>query len=306
MKKPLVTAIVSTYNASRFMQGCLEDLLAQSIASEIEIIVIDSGSQQNEGEICATFAKTNNNIRYFRTEREGLYEAWNRAIGLAQGKYLTNANTDDRHRRDAFERLVSELENAPDVVLAYGDQLISKIENEKFDDCAKRQSNTFPLPDFSYCELMLGCITGSQPMWRKSAHNEHGLFDCKYRIAADYEFWLRISQTARFKRVAEPIGVFYRSRDTMSGSNNKWPCDLETLEIQLKYLEREPWRNEKALRKKLAQSMFLKGYHYVEIEQALQKASPFLFQAWKLDPLNLALARTFVFRGLFRRTWFLT
>src|SRR5208337_1903982 len=95
----LVSAIVSTYNAERFLRGCLEDLEAQTIAARLEIIVVDSGSHQNEQAIVEEFQRRYNNIVYIRTEeRESLYAAWNRGVKAARGKYLTNANTDDRHR----------------------------------------------------------------------------------------------------------------------------------------------------------------------------------------------------------------
>lgn len=45
---PLVSVLVSTYNAERLIQGALESLEQQTIASRIEIIVIDSGSPQDE------------------------------------------------------------------------------------------------------------------------------------------------------------------------------------------------------------------------------------------------------------------
>src|SRR5687767_7896873 len=104
---PILTAIVSTYNAESFMRGCLEDLEAQTIADRIEIVVIDSNSPQREVDIVREFQQRHSNIRYLRTEeRETLYKAWNRGVEMARGKYLTNANTDDRHRRDAFEVMV--------------------------------------------------------------------------------------------------------------------------------------------------------------------------------------------------------
>ena len=105
MSQPLVTAIVSTYGAERFMRGCLTDLVEQTIFKDVEVLVIDSGSPQGESEICSEFMRKHPQIRLLRTIREPLYVTWNRAIQLARGKYFTNANTDDRHIReyDSFE-----------------------------------------------------------------------------------------------------------------------------------------------------------------------------------------------------------
>jgi predicted O-methyltransferase YrrM len=47
----VVSAIVSTFNAERFLAGCLDDLERQTIADQMEIIVINSGSEQNEDKI---------------------------------------------------------------------------------------------------------------------------------------------------------------------------------------------------------------------------------------------------------------
>src|SRR5579871_2491812 len=104
MPTPLLTAIVSTYNAERFMRGCLDDLVAQSALEAMQILVIDSGSQQGEGAICQEYARQYPQIRLIRTEREPLYAAWNRALAMASGKYLTSANTDDRHCDRFVER----------------------------------------------------------------------------------------------------------------------------------------------------------------------------------------------------------
>ena len=130
---PLVSAIVSTYNNERFMEGRLRDLVAQTLGDRLEIIVVDSGSQGNEGAIVKRFMEKHSNIRYIRTEeRERIYQAWNRGIRAARGKYVTSANTDDRLRPDALEILASELDAHPEMALAYADFFITNTENEEF------------------------------------------------------------------------------------------------------------------------------------------------------------------------------
>ena len=104
-----VSAIISTYNAADLIRGCLEDLLNQTLyeKGELEIVVIDSGSSENEGEIVlgAPKRKTPNRVPEDRGARESIYRAWNRGIRMAKGRYLTNANTDDRHESDSLEKL---------------------------------------------------------------------------------------------------------------------------------------------------------------------------------------------------------
>lgn len=109
-----VSVIVSTYKSAEFIWGCLEDLVTQTLyeKGELEIIIIDSASPENEGEIIQEFQENYPNIIYQRTrERETLYCAWNRAIKLARGSYLTNGNTDDRRCFNALEIMANYLDN---------------------------------------------------------------------------------------------------------------------------------------------------------------------------------------------------
>ncbi len=100
---------MSAYNSEKYIRGCLEALENQTIADKLEIIVVDSGSQQNEAAVVREFQQRYNNIKYIRTERETRHGAWNRAIKASSGKYITNANTDDRHYNDALESLADAL-----------------------------------------------------------------------------------------------------------------------------------------------------------------------------------------------------
>jgi glycosyltransferase involved in cell wall biosynthesis/Tfp pilus assembly protein PilF len=220
---PLVSAIVSTYKSERFMRGCLEDLTAQTLFEKglLEIVVVDSASPENERAIVEEFQKRHGAARivYLRTpERESLYAAWNTGIKAAHGRYITNANTDDRHRADALEILARTLDEHPDVTLVYADSLITQTENETF--AAAHVTGRFRWLDFSREDLLLkGCYVGPQPMWRREVHEEHGWFDGAMVASGDYDFWLRIARTRKLLHVPEFLGLYLDSPASVEHSN---------------------------------------------------------------------------------------
>jgi hypothetical protein len=230
--QPLVSAIVSTYNSERFIRGCLEDLEAQTIAQNLEIIVVDSNSQENEKQIVEEFKTRFSNIVYIRTDfKETVYGAWNRGIREARGKYITNANTDDRHREDAFEILAAKLDENPDISLVYANCLITTRENESF--YTSNPTGCFHWLDFSAKNLLTkGCFIGPQPMWRREVHSEHGFFDSDMVTAGDYEFWLRISQNRKFLHVSDTLGLYLKSPSSIEHSNREAAYIETTLAIK--------------------------------------------------------------------------
>uniref|UniRef100_C6E7I0 Glycosyl transferase family 2 n=1 Tax=Geobacter sp. (strain M21) TaxID=443144 RepID=C6E7I0_GEOSM len=234
-KKYLVSAIVSTYKAERFLRWKLEDLEAQTIAGELEIVVIDSGSPQNERAIVEEFQKRYDNIRYLRTEeRETVYQAWNRGIRMATGEFVTNANTDDRLRNDAYEVLVRTLREHPECVLAYPDMRITQKENATFDRHASFGFRDWP--EFNRLSLLELCCVGPFPLWRRSLHERIGYFDERFKSAADYEFWLRAALKYDFIHVPEFLGLYWLSEETVSRKGDL--PTLEYLEVQKEYRAR--------------------------------------------------------------------
>ncbi len=211
---PLVSAIVSTFNSERFIRGCLEDLEAQTIRHRLEIIVVDSASEENEEAIVKAFQRTYTNIKYIKTEeRETVYAAWNRGIKAASGKYVTNANTDDRHLPYAFERMVHVLDKNPEVALVYADVWVTEKENETSESFTP--SSMFRWKDFDPRTLAEACYIGPQPMWRKSLHEKHGYFRETFKSAGDWEFWLRMAQTEKFLHLKEFLGIYLKSPESL-------------------------------------------------------------------------------------------
>jgi len=206
---PLVSAIVSAYRSERFLRGCLDDLEAQTIASQLEIIVVNSGSPENEEPIILEYQRRYRNIVYIKTERETVYGAWNRAIRIARGRYLTNANTDDRHAPDAFEKMSAVLEREPGIGVVYANSAVTRAENATLE--SGPLTGCLHWPPFSAPLLFSVCHVGPQPMWRRSLHQRFGVFDARYKCAGDYEFWLRICQDVRFEHLPQVLGLYLES-----------------------------------------------------------------------------------------------
>ena len=228
----LVSAIVSTYNAEIFLRGCLEDLEAQTIADRLEIIVVDSGSEQNERDIVQEFQGRYQNIRYIRTARENLYQAWNRGVRAATGKYLTDANTDDRHRPDALEVMAATLEAHPGIALVYADQLYTDRPNETFQTTSCRKQRVWG--EYAGTQTIRShCMVSSQPMWRRSLHLRYGFFDDSFASAGDWEFWLRIASSETFLKIDQVLGLYYENPD---GIENSHPAsEAEAMRVRNQY-----------------------------------------------------------------------
>ena len=231
-----VSAIVSTFNSEKFIRGCLEDLLAQTLYKKngLEIIVIDSGSQQNEKAIVNEFQQKYSNIVYVRTvERESVYAAWNRGIKIASGIYVTNANTDDRHRRDALEVMASFMDKHREVGLVYSDSLITVTENETFDHCTP--VGALQWVEYNRAFLTLDCIIGPQPMWRKSLHYKYGYFDESFTSGGDWEFWLRIAEGTAMLHIPIFLGLYFQSPYSVEHLDHRKKI-AEDIQIRKKYI----------------------------------------------------------------------
>jgi len=232
----LVSAIVSTYNSERFIKGKIEDLISQSIFPQIEIIVVVSGSKQQEEKIVRQYTDKYSNIILIVTkERESIYASWNRAIRISKGKYITNANTDDRLKTDAYEIMVNYLEQDLSTGLIYADQYYSFRENETFSELKKKIK--YPKPEFSYILLLERCIIGSQPIWRRKIHSEDGIwFNEKYEIGGDYDFELKIAKKYKIVHLPIYLGLYYKSPNkTNKEYENSNITFNETVEIMSIY-----------------------------------------------------------------------
>jgi glycosyltransferase involved in cell wall biosynthesis len=116
---PLLSVGLFVYNGERFLEEALHSILNQTF-TDFELIISDNASADRTSEIAEAYAKRDNRIRYYRSEKN-MGAGWNarRVYELATGKYFKWAAVDDLLEPDLLRRCVEILESDPDCVLTY-------------------------------------------------------------------------------------------------------------------------------------------------------------------------------------------
>lgn len=119
MEQPLVSVIVPVYNASGHVARCLESIRKQTYKN-LEIIVVNDGSQDASLPVCQMYARVDERILLIDKANGGVSAARNLAIGMAKGKYLQFADSDDYLDPNATQLMVDKAEaNQADMVIAH-------------------------------------------------------------------------------------------------------------------------------------------------------------------------------------------
>ena len=112
----LVSVIIPVYNVADYLPACIESVKAQTY-KEIQIILVDDGSNDGSGELCDKAATEDERITVIHRENGGLSAARNTGIAAAKGEFICFLDSDDLLDADFVERLyVIAKEKSADVV----------------------------------------------------------------------------------------------------------------------------------------------------------------------------------------------
>lgn len=238
-KGPHISIITSVYKGEIFIRSFLEDIVQQTIFDDCELIIINANSPENEEPIIKEYAQKYPNIRYYRLEKDpGLYGVWNKAISLAEGEFITNANVDDRLAPDCYEEYLACLQELPHIDLVYADYVVThKPPLRPFVEISQRDlSYASRLPDFDANLLKKYCYVGPHPMWRKSVHKKYGYFDENLKISGDWEFWLRMATGgSQFYKIDRLLGLYYQNPKGLSTGKDEGLHHAENASIYCRY-----------------------------------------------------------------------
>ncbi len=113
-----VSVIIPVYNAEKFIDRCINSVLDQTY-KDIEVILINDGSQDSSLKIIEKYSMEHDNIHYFTQSNKGPGAARNKGIGLANGEYITFIDADDYIEKEYIKNLVSNSSNMDIVVCGY-------------------------------------------------------------------------------------------------------------------------------------------------------------------------------------------
>ena len=185
-ENPLVTVITVCFNLvsngrSAHFEQCLLSVNLQDYP-HMEHLVIDGGSQDGTLELLQKYA-ARGWIRYVSEPDSGIYDAMNKGIRLARGKYVVFLNSDDYwHHRRAVSASVAALEQG-NAAFSYAPRTI--VQEDGAFMCAESPALG------AFLQLMPFC---HQTMFtRRELLLAYGGFDAaQYRSAADYDLVFRL------------------------------------------------------------------------------------------------------------------
>lgn len=106
----LISVIIPVYNVEKYLEQCVNSVLAQSYKN-IEIILVDDGSTDSSGKMCDEYQKKNNNVIVLHKENGGLASARKAGVEIAKGIYSVCVDSDDWIDEEMLSYLYHRIKN---------------------------------------------------------------------------------------------------------------------------------------------------------------------------------------------------
>lgn len=212
-----ISVLTSLFNCLDFLEGYFDAVKNINNQDDIEILLLHNSPKQEELIIINQYLPVLPFVKHIIIpEREGLYSTWNRGVNLAKGKYVTIWNVDDVRLPNSLSEQAYALDSNQDAALSYGNfVIVNKYGSREGVDKVELEYESNPK---SFLRVHhIGCF----PMWRKDIHDTVGLFDEQFKLVADLDFQIRVSQKYPLVKVNTKLGYYLENTPTNLSSNRK-------------------------------------------------------------------------------------
>lgn len=182
--KPLISIITVCFNSAEYLSQCMGSVIGQDFDS-FEYIVIDGGSSDGTQAIIEKFDEQ---LAYWHSRQDkGIADAWNQGLEHSRGQWLLFLNSDDFLQDDkVLSNLASEIQSRPDSDVIFGS--ISLVTREQD---ARLLGQPIGRPFRWHEYIIKSTIPHPATLTNRGYFRRYGRFSADYRIAMDYELYLR-------------------------------------------------------------------------------------------------------------------
>ena len=248
---PAVSVIIPSYNHQDYIGKAVQSVLNQTY-SDLELIVIDDGSQDDSLRVLSTF--TDSRLKIYTQTNLGAHATINRGLDLAAGEYLTILNSDDLYHPHRIATLIGALSSHKNVgLIGSYIQVVDEVDRlggikHGYHDLSPW---ALPHPEHSFrraADLKLVLLTEnywattSNFLFTRSLFQQVGYF-APLRYSHDWDFALRAAQKTDFMMVPEAL-LSYRVHGKNTIRENTAAMVYENCWILARHLPnmvKQPW-----------------------------------------------------------------
>jgi len=205
---PLISVIVPVYNVEKYLDACVSSIIGQTY-SNLEIILVDDGSNDKSPSICDKYAQTDNRVKVIHKTNGGQSAARNDGINIAHGDFIGFIDSDDVIKPEFYQCLYDSITSErtlPSNSVIYIDENGNELSEQPRCERKLYQSK-------EYARSLL-LYTGDCSVWSK-LFPKH-VFD-EYRfdttlLNEDYKFMTELALAGYSVMYTGYIGYCYRKR----------------------------------------------------------------------------------------------
>lgn len=193
-----VTIITVCYNSENVIRETINSVIRQNY-NNIEYILVDGKSDDSTVDIIKEASSKIDYIKYISEKDDGIYDAMNKGLKLAEGDYIIFLNAGDKFCNNDVIKNISENFNE-NIDIVYGN--IIKEKEGKYEKI--KYSSKY------HYKFIIGRTVCHQAMFiNKNAIERYGNYDLNFKLASDYDFILRVLvQKGSFKYIDLDVVIY--------------------------------------------------------------------------------------------------
>lgn len=211
---PKITIVTPVYNGAKYIEKTITSVLDQNYPN-LEYIIMDGGSTDGTVDI---IKKYESKLTHWQSSKDaGLYDAIQKGFDMSTGEIMAWINSDDYYSPHCFSVVAEIFEKFSEIEWLTGLSVVYDEKDRFFWGAPSRSFTRLDLlrGDFKY-------IQQESTFWCRSLWQKAGSTLGKYKLANDFELWLRFSRYAKLYCCDAYLGGF-RERSANQLSLDKLP-----------------------------------------------------------------------------------